>query len=146
MQVDLRDQSLVKIVIGANIGHHGADEIVDFAAQTIKVNDFRQADDDLPKPLNPFGVVLIGLHGDKDADAEVQPFSIEQGNTALDIARILKLLNSAPTRRRTQSDARAELLHRKAAIHLQCRKNLAIEFVEHAASNSNLMQRICTAS
>jgi hypothetical protein len=53
-----------------NIGNHRADQIVDISAQAIEIHDLRQTDHNLPKPLNPFGIVLLGLDRDENADAE----------------------------------------------------------------------------
>ena len=78
MKIDLGDQSLVKLIIGANVGNHRADQIIDVAAQAVEIHDLGKTDHDLSEFLHPLGVVLVGLDGDENADTEVQPFRIEQ--------------------------------------------------------------------
>ena len=77
MEIDLGDQSLVEIIIGANIGHHRADQIVDIAAQPVEIHDLRKTDHNFPEPLNPFGIVLVGLDRDEDADAKVELLGVK---------------------------------------------------------------------
>ena len=108
MKIDLGDQSLVKIVIGTNIRHHRADQIVDISAQPVEIHDLGKTDDNLPEALDPFCIMLIGLDRDEDADAEVELLGVEQRNPALDVAGVLKLLNPSPARGRTQPDAVCE--------------------------------------
>jgi len=68
---DLGDQSLGKIIIGTNIGNRRADQIVDISTQSVEIHDLRRTDRNLPEPLNPFGIVLVGLDRDENADAKV---------------------------------------------------------------------------
>jgi hypothetical protein len=69
MEIDLGDQSLVKIV-GTNIGNHRADQIVDISAQSVEIHDLRKTDHNLPEPLNPF------VDRDENADAKVELFGV----------------------------------------------------------------------
>ena len=60
-----------KIIIGTNIGNRRADQIVDISTQSVEIHDLRRTDRNLPEPLNPFGIVLVGLDRDENADAKV---------------------------------------------------------------------------
>jgi len=71
MEIDLGDQSLVKIVIGTNIGNHRADQIVDISAQSVEIHDLRKTDHNLPEPLNPF------VDRDENADAKVELIGVK---------------------------------------------------------------------
>jgi hypothetical protein len=73
----LDDQSLVKIIIGANIGNHRTDQIVDISAQSIEIHGLRKTDHNLPEPLNPFGIVLVDLDRDENADAKVELIGVK---------------------------------------------------------------------
>jgi hypothetical protein len=73
----LGDQSLVKIITGANIENHRADQIVDISAQSVEIHDLRKTGHNFPEPLNPFGIVLVGLDRDENADANVELFGVK---------------------------------------------------------------------
>ena len=68
MKIDLGDQSLVKLIIGTDIGNHRSDQVVDVPAEPVEIHDLGKTDHNFPEPLNPFGIVLVGLDRDENAD------------------------------------------------------------------------------
>src|SRR5215217_3815391 len=83
-QVNLADELLVEGVIGVDVGHHHAHQVIDVAAHAVELDDLGKLVDDAGKLAHPGFVMFVGLDRDEDGDADIDLDRVEHGNAALD--------------------------------------------------------------
>src|SRR5215510_11697223 len=96
---DAGNELLVEAVVGGDVGHDHAQEVINIPAHAIELHDFWEVDDGRMEFLQPGKRVLIGLDGDKHRDARVHPWRIEDRHAPLDHARLFQLLDATPAGR-----------------------------------------------
>ena len=132
--VDLGDQALVEGVIGLDVGHHDAEQIIDLPGHPVELDDLGEIADHLGEALQPLVIVLVGGDGDEGGDAGVDLARIEERDAADDDALLLELLDAAPAGRGRQADPAADLGDRHGRVLLEDLQNLAIETIDHRHS------------
>ena len=93
---DVAGQPLVNGIVGSDVRHGDAQQVVNRPAHAVEINDFRDFGNDGAQLLEPFLVVSAGPQQDKHGNSNVEFFRVEQGHPALDDALLFQSLDASP--------------------------------------------------
>jgi hypothetical protein len=120
------DHALVHRVVGLDVGHDDAQQIVGVAGQPPGLDDLRDVADHPPERLQPVRLVARRLHRGEHGHRHVDLASVQQGNPPGDDAVLVEPLDPAPAGRRAEADLFGNGGDRNRGIVLQDIENPAI--------------------
>ena len=96
-QLGYLDQPLVHRVVAMDIRYDNLEQVVDLAAHSVKLHDFRNISNAASKFVQPLRVMLRSFDGNKDSHPHAKFVGIAQSDPLLDHASLFKFLNSPPS-------------------------------------------------
>src|SRR4029079_8916253 len=127
-----RELFFEEALIGFEIAHHDAHQIVALTGHEEAVDDFRPAPDRLREAVELFFALALELDRGEDADRQADLGGIDDGGIALDDARFFEKADSARAGAGGKPHFQGELLDGHPAVHLQCAHDLEIDIVQFA--------------
>ena len=125
-QLGAARQALVDRVVGGDVGHHHAQQVVDVAAHPVELHHLRDGLGGGAKTLEPFRRVPVGLDSDEDRHADVHLARVHQRHLPGDDAGLAQALDAAPARRGGGADREGQVGHLDLGIALQLFEDAAV--------------------